>query len=348
MSLLELKEIIAAQQRRLSEQPKSLPDDLYLRRWVDPGINTAPDIWIAGNCPLPDYIHKLNENYDTSSSDTYLQSRQDNYIYVRAKNNASEPRRRRVAQLYAAELDLIMWPSTWKEIYTDTGSNVSPFAAVAPHAVSVASETFVFPYVMPTTSGYSLIAQINDLNNQLNPKPQQSTPLDMAAFNANPLWASTNTCLVPVQGYVVKMDSRLTTESTPQASGTYLITLDVKGCVGTEVELKGSTADSAGKPIQFHSRVDSDGRLFGSSYCLEPAFDAYISLYIYTDDMKKVTQAELTFTSSYQARSNDIQKAVEMGLISGDISLDAFNSGYIEKAAPFMQLRSLKLCVGGR
>ena len=347
MSLLELKEIMTAQERYRAEKPGTLPDDLYLRRWTSPALNTAPDIWIAGNVPLPD-IQKLSENYATGSSDVSLQSRQDNYIYVRARNNASEPRRRRVAQLYAAELDLIMWPHSWKEIYTDTGSNISPFATVASQAVAVATETFVFPYVVPATSGYTLIAQINDLSNQLNPKPQQSTPLDMAAFNADPLWASTNTCLIPAQGYVVKMDTRLTTASTPKAGGTYLITLDVKGCVGTEVELKGSTADSKGKPIQFRSQVTDDGRFFGSSYYLVPSYNAYISLYIYTDDMKKVEQAELTFTSSYQVSGNDIQKAVEMGLIAGDISLDAFHSGYIEEAKPFMALRSLKLCAGGR
>lgn len=348
MSLLELKEVLAAQERYRAEGEKALPDDLFMRRWTGNALNTAPDIWIAGKVPLPNYKKLLVENYYTGNSDVLLDSRHDNYIYVRARNNSSEVRRGRVAQLYAAELDLLMWPNSWQEIYTDTGSNISPFGTVAAQAVTVATQTFVFPYVMPITSGYTLIAQINDMKNQLNPKPHQATPLDMAAFNADPLWASTNTCLIPVKGYVVKMDARLATESSPKAEGTYLITLDVKGCIGLEVELQGSATDSAGKSIYYRSKVIADGRFYGSTYYLKPNFNAYMSLYIYTDDIRKVEKAELNFQSSFQPSGNDLQTAVEKGLIDASISLDAIHSGYLKEAAPFLALRSLRLCTGGK
>lgn len=348
MSWLELQEILAAQEHYKARRRAALPEDLVMRRLSGDVLNTAPDIWIAGDMPLYNYRQILADNYDGSGSDISLKARRDNYIYVRARNNAGSSRRGRVAQLYAAELDLLLWPNSWQEIYTDTGSNISPFPAVAAQAVAVASQTFMFSYVRPHTSGYTLIAQINDLSNQLNPKPEAATPLDMAVFNANPRWASTNTCLVPVEGYVVKMDARLTTPSSPKAEGNYLVTLDVKGCTGLEVELQASATDSQGKAIHYRNEVKGDGRFFGSTYYLKPNFDAYVSMYIYTDDMKKVEKAELLFQSSFQPSGPDLQAAVEKGLIDGQISLDAFHSGYLKEARPFMALRSLKLYVGGK
>ena len=115
-------------------------------------LSASPDIWVAGDKPVPDYKTSLAEaaSYLADCATNLVQNK-DNYIYVRAKNGGAANASNNVT-LYWADGAVIQWPSRW--LNNIIGTDLDPSAKgnitnLAPGAVGVADRPFVWRQLPP-------------------------------------------------------------------------------------------------------------------------------------------------------------------------------------------------------
>jgi len=115
---------------------------------------TCPDIWPAGTQPVPNFQTALatSQSYGSNPPDQITMN-MDNYIYVRGLNGATANQTVTVA-LYYVPSGVIQWPSQWQNnvIKTDQGNTTANIANLAPGAVGVADQTFLWSNVQPPPS----------------------------------------------------------------------------------------------------------------------------------------------------------------------------------------------------
>jgi len=112
-------------------------------------------------------------------------------VRIVASNNANTPKSDRIACLYYVEKDYLSFTSHWQEVRTYSGNILSDFGTVAPGQRILAQDSFKL--ILPNNSDYYIIAQINDIQNRLNPKPPSTKAINLEKLNQSYLWSILDT-----------------------------------------------------------------------------------------------------------------------------------------------------------
>jgi DNA-binding beta-propeller fold protein YncE len=161
-------------------------------------VTDCPDIWAAGQTPLPDPT-TLASTYDTQDSPNQIFTSGagvNNYIYVRGKNTVNGANTSRVWLYYVnggGDASLILWPPSWLSDGVQAMKTGLPYIEVTSSALGEVDYTnppFLWKAV-PVTGHYCMIAWIeNPPLSQPAVDPRQGigsigTLNDLGAFIAN-------------------------------------------------------------------------------------------------------------------------------------------------------------------
>ncbi len=289
-------------------------------------LSSSPDIWIAGTRPVPNFQTALatQSSYATDPGNN-VQEHADNYIYLRAVNGTSSPQTKTI-QVYFAPSGVIQWPSYWEPnvLLTDQGNQSANIANLAPGAVGVGDQTFIWPNVPPPPAGsdhYCLIAQVNDAQNS-NPAPSVDTVLDLGALIQSNLgfgWRNTN--LVPGAQPSFEFSQNLTIPLNVPGIENYTISVAPVGWVGFHVSMTCSQADANGQPIVLTTtKIVQDGAGLAAPVCpLAPGFNASLNVVVTNPDGVRgpVAGAQVPLSCHYSpaARTAEAAEAVRRGLV---------------------------------
>jgi hypothetical protein len=330
-----MHETLSSQPARVTEAAANTFDGTYLRPNrgssgtvpASPPFCDSPDIWIAGTSAVPNFRKALAKRASyTQQSPNTLTVKQTNYIYVRGKNGAATSQSNTV-KLYYAPSSVIPWPGEWVDnvITTDQGNGTALISNLAPGAVGVADQPFVWKTVPPVPSGsdhYCLFAQLNNDRNQ-NPFPEVYTQIDMAALLKNNLaWGWRNTRLVQGEKVDASYNQMLTVpdDITPGTTR-YLVYLIPRGFIGWTVWFTASRADAKGRPIEIKpTAVNQDDQIIGRAFTLKPGFNAVVTVYLKSNNQKAKPGATMPFTSSYETAGPEAEEAVRRGLVHHELN----------------------------
>lgn len=325
-----------------ARQDNAVVAGLYMRPNLDSDgsipakglLYECPDIWPSGTQPINDYNTKLADQNDRtygygvdSSADVVLNS--DNYIYVRVKNGATDPRRA-FLRLYYAPSGILQWPQKWRGnvLRTDEGADHVNLVDVPPGTVAVGDRPFVWPYVPepPVGQHYCLFAQINDAANG-NPFPPDSTnPLDLAALiNKNLGWGWRNVAVVEHDAAGFHDEQTLDVAATVDDTYTYDAAVQVWGYTGWHVSFTCSQNDADGQQIALaKTRVTQDGGKYGvPNFRLPPGFTSVVSIYLYNDDKVPMgANPKVKLVSHYLPDGDFVKAATLAGLVDWDETRD--------------------------
>jgi len=205
-------------------------------------------------------------------------------------------------------------------ILTDQDNEKAFIADLAPQAIGVADQPFVWRNVPPPPNGsdhYCLFAQLNNELNQ-NPFPEVYTQIDMAALLKNNLgWGWRNTRLIPGTRVDTFYTQRLTIPADITSGTTkYFVYVSPEGFLGWTVSFTCSRADSKGKPIELKPRlIDQDGLLLGTKCYLDPGFDAVVDVYLNANGRSASPGATMPLTCAYEtAPGAEEEEALRRGL----------------------------------
>jgi hypothetical protein len=284
---------------------------------------TCPDIWITQS-PVANWATALATpaSYGTDSGNQ-VNYYDTNYIYLRAKNNTTTAQTKTI-QVYYAPSNVIQEPSRWEpnQLQTDQGNTVANIANLAPGAIGVGDQTFVWDDTQPPSDGsdhYCLIAQVNDAQNS-NPAPSVDTLFDLSSLvqnnlgfgwkNLHPVWAAQ-----PAFEY----NMQLTIPQNIPSRENYTIGVAPVGWVGYYVSISVSQTDADGKPIELvKSKVVQDGAGLACPPCpLDPGFNALVSVYVTNDDHVGAPQAgaKIPLSCQYNPGPSEALEAVRRGLV---------------------------------
>jgi hypothetical protein len=307
-------------------------DYMYMRPNMDDTTGTTPangpfyqcpDIWIAGQTPVPNYTTALatSTSYASMSlSGIYIGY--SNYFYVRAMNGGSGDTEQYTVTLYYAPSSLIQWPSQWQSnvIPTDSGSQTGTLASgVAPGSVGVCEDTFLWAAVPQPPSGhYCIFAQLNDASNA-NPFPTITSSFEMGTLiQNNLLWGWRNTIELAVNTPSSSTTEGLSIPTTIDNPGNvYNLTLDCVNMTGWSVALSCSQDDSDGNPIVINeTTVTENPQVIAASdsNTLTPGFNATLTISFYSNGNPVATGASVTPNCNYQPSSNELAEAKRRGL----------------------------------
>lgn len=174
-----------------------LPDDLYMHKSDScyKHMRGLPE-WYYFNAPCI-LVHPPDSNYiEEGYSYEALKrrrftSRAELNVRVVATSNAQLPIDNRVACVYYCEKDYLPFTAHWQPLRTYTGSLVSDFGTVEPGRRVLACQSFKL--VLPEDRPYYIIAQINDIENRLNPLPPSSKAIDLDNLMQSYLWSVLDT-----------------------------------------------------------------------------------------------------------------------------------------------------------
>jgi hypothetical protein len=154
-------------------------DDLYLRANLeDQGAvprkapwNHSPDLIPSGILPVDHPARVFDRSYDQELARS-LVAQTPNYIYLRVKNFAAQPRRGRL-YLYYTPSQLLLYPQLWSQnvLRTSSGSDWAELHEVRPGKVATIGDPFVFN---PTATDQSMLL-IGRLETPEHPNPVPSS-----------------------------------------------------------------------------------------------------------------------------------------------------------------------------
>lgn len=232
----------------------------------------CPDIWPDGTQPIANFQTALatTQSYQTQSPSTIAVLASNN-LYVRGANGASTDQSVNVT-LYYANSALIQHPSYWENniIPTDQGNSSANITNLAPGAIGVADQTFVWQNASPPSgSGHCcLIAQFNDASNS-NPLPDPGTQLDMSQLLLNNLgWGWLNVSfVVPPSGFASwEFSTSLSVPANFPSATNYDILVSPVGYTGWSVGFQCSQTDSNNNPITLNKTpITGDGQNYGKT-----------------------------------------------------------------------------------
>jgi hypothetical protein len=290
-------------------------------------ISSNPDIWPNATQPVPNFQTALAANtgpysYPTQSPvDITLLT--DNYIYVRACNGAASAQTNTVT-LYYAPSGVVQHPSYWSSnvIQTDQGNSSANITNLAPGAVGVADQTFLWHNVQPPPSGsdhYCLIAQLNDAANS-NPIPDPSSPLDLSDLVLNNLgWGWHNIALVSAPaGFAFSYNTGLTIPANfPNQQ--YTIMVNPIGYQGWSISYQCSQTDSNGNPVVLSKTLitGQNVQYGGAVVTLNAGYNALLTISMYNDNnVTPASGAHVTVSANYVSTSHaEFEEAHARGLI---------------------------------
>jgi hypothetical protein len=287
---------------------------------------TSPDIWIAGTEPVNNFQTALatSESYGKESGNEVQEGR-NNYIYLRAKNGTSVAQTKTI-QVYYAPSGVIQWPSDWEPnvIPTDEGKEFAQIANLAPGAIGVGNEVFVWQNVQPPPPGsdhYCLIAQVNDAQNT-NPPPKVDTLLNLGELiQSNLEFGWRNTRLVSRGQPSFQFTQRLKIKDNIPARENYTISVAPVGWIGFYVSFTCSKVDANGNKIELApTKIVQDGAGLAAPVCpLEPGYEAELNVIVTNNDGVSGPQpkAKVPLSIHYTpaASSADAAEIVRRGLV---------------------------------
>lgn len=174
-----------------------LPDDLYMHKTDScyKHMHGLPE-WYNFNAPCI-----LAHTTDSSSIEEgytawALRTRRftpgvELNVRVVASNNSKLPKSGRVALVYYVEKDYLPFTAHWQELRTYRGSVMSDFGIAQPEQRVLAQDSFKL--ILPADKAYYIIAQINDIENRLNPKPPSTKAIDLDMLSQSYLWSVLDT-----------------------------------------------------------------------------------------------------------------------------------------------------------
>ena len=176
---------------------EELPDDLYMHKADScyKHMHGLPE-WYNFNAPCilahPADSSSIKEEYSSWA----LRARRftpgvELNVRIVASNNASTPKSNRIACLYYVEKDYLPFTAHWQEVRTYQGNLLSDFGTVDPGQRVLAQDSFKL--ILPENRDYYIIAQINDIENRLNPKPPSTRAIDLEKLHQSYLWSVLDT-----------------------------------------------------------------------------------------------------------------------------------------------------------
>lgn len=137
---------------------------------------------------IKDY-YKTDMNYPEESALKNRSFKRDVILNVRivATNNSQLPLNDRTTALYYVEKDYAGFSAQWIEVKTEYGRSILNFNNVQPGERKITEQCFKLK--LPLKGSFYVIAQINDINNTLNPRPNSTTQVDIKELDKSYLWS---------------------------------------------------------------------------------------------------------------------------------------------------------------
>lgn len=290
---------------------------------------TCPDIWLAGTQPIAHFQTALatTSSYASASIDS-IQQGQPNYIYVRAKNGASQSLSSGV-QLFAVPSGVIQWPSKWGQYSIPTDIEYQPpnpptylsnINNLASGAIGVAQNTFIWSNPQNPPPGSDHYCLITWMNNASNPFPNTFSQIDLSSLITNNLgFGWRNVSLKPGTSPQVQMVTQLDIPSnTPAGSRQYYVVVTPSGFpAGWQVSLSCSQTDAKGNQISIprQNLPTKQGEFLGVYAWLDPGFSATLTFDCYQNGAPQPTNASLQVQAQYVTAPNELKRALALGVI---------------------------------
>jgi hypothetical protein len=318
-------------------QAASTYSGIYCRPNIDNGgtipasgtLCTCPDIWISGTQPLANFQTALatDSSYATASGDG-IQQGQPNYIYVRARNGASQPLSTQV-QLFALPCGVIQWPAKWGQYSIPTDieyqppnppvyiSNINNLAAAA---TGVAQNAFIWSDPETPPPGSDHYCLITWMNNASNPFPNTFGQLDISNLILNDLgYGWRNVSLQSGSSPTVQMVTQLDIPvNTPAGSRQYYIIVIPSGFPnGWQVSMSCSQTDAKGNAIAIPQQnlPTQQGLFLGVYAWLDPGFSATLTFNLYQNGAGPANNASLQVQAQYQSAPHELKRALALGVV---------------------------------
>lgn len=276
----------------------------------------SPDIICAQTSPIEGFRTVLKDNYATQAYTGDILIGYENYFYVRGKNLSAKTVNRQIS-LYYTPSALINWPSQWIDnvLTTDQGHQISQMTDVAPGAVGVAPDTFLWkPGPVPGGSDhYCMFSYATDPTNpQPIPGSDGMSVVDMAALvstNLNIGWR--NVSAITNQPPTWTKNHDLSLPAYVGHAEKVAITLTCDKVVGASVAFQGSNYDGADKPVKLDkTTITDDGQIVGKSVTLQPGFQCVLTVDFWSNGLTFPPGAGVTLGISFDGDGPTSNSAV--------------------------------------
>ncbi|MBY6262695.1 hypothetical protein EI613_12360 [Azospirillum sp. 412522] len=307
-------------------------------------LYTSPDIICSQTTPIEDFTNVLKNNYNSSSYSSNIEIGYENYFYVRGRNLSSSQVNRQIS-LYYTPSSVINWPSQWvgNVIQTDKSSPISLLTNVAPGAVAVAPDTFLWKPPAPSGSDhYCLFSYSTDA---ADPKPipgsDGMTYEDMATLvstNLNIGWK--NVVAITNQPPTWVMNHGLAVPLSVGSPMTATVYVVCHGLVGGSVAFQGSNSEGADHPIvQPKTDITQDGQIVGIQVVLQPGFQCVVSISFWANGHSFASGAHLDFEANYDPEAGagtgaQLQAAIARNLIDPNYVLKFQTNSNVQPKSP--------------
>lgn len=300
---------------------------------------TSPDIWVSGTQPADPKDLAGDSSY-ACASDQQITVGTPNYIYVRGKNGAQNPKSAQV-RLYAIPSSLILWPDSWREhgIPTDRehGDFEEPkydtqFDKLDSGKIGVAKNVFV--WLNPTLpegqqDHFCFIAWLNDEGDP-NPFPDITRAIDMAGLVRNNLqWGWRNVSVVGTGKADIQISTRVSIDLKNQDVAEYSIQVTNRGFDPNEdgkgwvVELSCSQQDADGKSIKMSEKMPARDCFVGRKCKLGPGWSGLLTVTLRKNNGKDAVvgsaiDVEAIYITNHSVA--EMQEALDRGLVDFPLS----------------------------
>lgn len=275
-------------------------------------VTSCPDIIPAGTTPTANYqtVYATSQSYASDPGGSVFLG-QNNYIYVRARNNWNGAETGQIS-LYYVPAQVINWPSQWanNKLLTDQGQSFTTVSAAAQGDVVVGANVFQWiPQPPPPGSDhYCLISQIVTPNNP-NPIPGQTTPMtyeDMANIVANDLgFGWRNVVLVSGNPPTWVYQTQLTVPTTVSAEVVHVYLACNNMPVGGAMSFTASTSQGSSQLVAIPQTSISDpNQISGLTVTLQPGYSASISVNYWANGTTPTSGANIALEASIESGGN--------------------------------------------
>lgn len=255
-------------------------------------LNECPDILCAGDTPVEDFQKEFSreDRYSEDYNLTYVRGH-INYIYIRVKNNSSDPVEDIFAELFYCDEEHVSSVSNWKRIPVEnreTSQSGNRFGKIESGAIGVVEAPFMLPPDLDVNTRFCLIARIWGGNEKYrNPLPNKMNPTSIESLLAEHLlWGQKKILVNRDYDYPCSFASvnlSISSESTSGETDTYALVLRTKNVAGRNIkaEIRNSRTDDKGEQIQLSkAEIDRDLIMIGP-FTLKKGYSSQLTLYIY-------------------------------------------------------------------
>lgn len=286
---------------------------------------TSPDVICAGQVPINDYVHVLENNYNTDPylSNVYIGN--ENYFYIRGMNGTDAALNQQFS-LYYAPNSVINWPSQWINNVIQTEAQqanivCNDIPAGGPFVVPTA---FMWnpPSVPANSDHYCLFSYATDAANP-TPIPGSSgmTYTDMGTLIQTSLnigWKNT----VPITSNPATWtyNTGLSIPSNVEGPQTVHVYVSCIGLTGGAVQFQGSNSEGASAPVALaRTNITQNNQILGTTVVLDPGFSCTITVSFWANGITPATGSGISLQSSYDpgAGLTTSPKAVREAILAG-------------------------------